>query len=79
MTRVYFDVSGVAGLGKWEERAGLIASRIRALGVNRVLYGSDGAAGGNLAPREAAAAFRRLPLTEDEFRSIEHNVAPFIR
>jgi uncharacterized protein len=47
--------------------------------VNRVLYGSDGAAGGNLAPREAAAAFRRLPLTEDEFRSIEHNVAPFIR
>jgi predicted TIM-barrel fold metal-dependent hydrolase len=79
MARVYFDVSGVAGLGKWEDKAGLIATRIRELGVDRILYGSDGAGGGNLAPREAWAAFRQLPLSEAEFRTIASNLAPFMR
>jgi predicted TIM-barrel fold metal-dependent hydrolase len=79
MTRVYVDVSGVAGLGKWEEKAALIATRIRELGVERVLYGSDGAVGGNLAPREAWAAFRKVPLSDAEFRTIENNVAPYLR
>ena len=79
MPRVLFDVSGVAGLGPWKERAGLIATRIRQLGVERVLYGSDGAGGGNPTPREAVASFRELPLTADEFRTIEGNVAPYMR
>lgn len=79
MTQVYFDASGVAGLGQWVEKANLIATRIRQLGVSRVLYGSDGAAGENLRPREAWAAFRQLPLTDAEFRTIEHNVAPYMR
>jgi predicted TIM-barrel fold metal-dependent hydrolase len=79
MTRVYFDVSGVAGLGNWEDKAALIATRIRQLGVDRVLYGSDGAVGGNLAPREAWAAFRKVPLSDAEFRTIENNVAPYLR
>ena len=57
-------VSGVAGLGKWVDKASLIATRIRQLGVGRLLYGSDGAGGGNLAPREAWAAFRQLPLSQ---------------
>jgi predicted TIM-barrel fold metal-dependent hydrolase len=78
MARVYFDVSGVA-LGKWTEKATLIARRIRELGVERILYGSDGAAGGNLAPREAWATFRQLPLTEAEFKTIATNVAPYMR
>jgi len=79
MSRVYFDASGVTGLGHWEEKTELVATRIRQLGVSRVLYGSDGAAGENLRPREAWAAFRRLPLSEDEFRIIEANVAPYMR
>jgi predicted TIM-barrel fold metal-dependent hydrolase len=79
MTRVLFDVSGVAGLGEWESRATLIATRMRQLGFHRLLYGSDGAGGGNLAPREAWRAFRRLPLTEAEFRIMESNVAPYLR
>jgi hypothetical protein len=37
MARVYFDVSGVAGLGQWVEKANLIATRIRQLGVGRIL------------------------------------------
>jgi uncharacterized protein len=79
MRRVYFDVSGVAGIGNWEERADAIASRIRELGVARILYGSDGAGRGNLAPREAWAAFRKLPLSEAEFQTIQNNIAPYMK
>jgi uncharacterized protein len=77
MTHVYFDVSGVAGYGEWEKKAELIAERIRQLGTRRVLFGSDGFGGGNLAPREAWAAFRRLPLSDDDFRLIGTNNAPW--
>jgi len=79
MARVYFDVSGVAGYGKWTEKAALISKRIRELGVGRILYGSDGAAGDNLPPREAWEAFRKLPLTDAEFRTIATNVAPYLK
>lgn len=78
MAKVYFDVSGVAGLGQWVDKAGLIATRIRQLGVARILYGSDGAAGGNT-PRQAWTAFRRLPLSDAEFRTIENNIVPYMR
>jgi predicted TIM-barrel fold metal-dependent hydrolase len=79
VSRVLFDVSGVTGLGNWEDKTTLVAQRIRELGVSRVLYGSDGAAGENLRPREAWAAFRRLPLSGEEFKQIEANVAPYMR
>jgi predicted TIM-barrel fold metal-dependent hydrolase len=79
MARVYFDVSGVVGLGDWVSKVKLIATRIREIGIERILYGSDGAGGGNLTPRDAWAVFRRLPLTEMEFRTIATNIAPYIR
>jgi predicted TIM-barrel fold metal-dependent hydrolase len=79
MRRVYFDVSGVAGLGEWKAKAARIAARIRELGVTRILYGSDGAGGGNATPEEAWAAFKQLPLTDTEFRTIATNVAPYLR
>ncbi|PYT32967.1 MAG: hypothetical protein DMG57_00045 [Acidobacteria bacterium] len=79
MAHVYFDASGVVGLGKWVDKASLIATRIRQLGVGRILYGSDGAGGGNLAPREAWTAFRQLPLSDAEFRTIANNFAPYMR
>lgn len=78
MSRVYFDVSGVAGLGNWKGKTASIAQRIRALGVGRILYGSDGATG-DQAPRAMWAAFRQLPLSDAEFRDIEDNVAPYMR
>ena len=78
---LYVDVSGVVGprLGIPVAAAERMAKRIRQLGVERILYGSDGATGGNLAPREAWAAFRQLPLTDEEFRAIATNVAPYLR
>jgi predicted TIM-barrel fold metal-dependent hydrolase len=79
MARVYFDVSGVTGLGNWKNKVSLVAKRIRELGVGRILYGSDGAGGGNLTPREAWRVFRQLPLSDDEFGRIANNIAPYMR
>jgi amidohydrolase family protein len=79
MPNVYFDVSGVAGYGEWEKKTEVIAARIRQLGVERVLFGSDGFVGRNLALQDAWAAFWRLPLSEEEFRTIATNVTPYMR
>ena len=77
--QLYFDVSGVAGLGNWRPRAAVIAARLAAVGVERVLYGTDGAGGPNPTPEQGWAAFRELPLTDAEFRTIASNVAPYMK
>jgi len=75
---VYFDASGVIGVGKPGDKLNLIATRIRQLGVERVLYGTDGALPPAYTPKTAWEAFRRLPLTEREFRIIASNRAPYL-
>jgi predicted TIM-barrel fold metal-dependent hydrolase len=77
--RLYFDVSGVAGVGEWRGKADRIATRIRQLGINRIIYGSDSAVGPGRKPAEAWASFRELPLTQEEIRAIAANVAPYLR
>jgi len=77
MKNVYFDVCGIAIPGRWEGKADLIVQRIRQIGVKRVLYGSDAAVPGNL-PKETLQRWHQLPLTQQEFRLIENNVAPSI-
>jgi len=57
----------------------MIALRIRQIGIKRVLWGSDGAFGGGMTPEQALEAYRKLPLTKDEFRTIDTNVAPYMR
>jgi predicted TIM-barrel fold metal-dependent hydrolase len=78
-TDLWFDVTTVVDLNISDANAALVARRVRQVGVDRILYGSDAPVGGNLAPREGWAAFRRLPLTESEFESIARNVAPYLR
>ena len=77
MKNVYFDACGIAIPGMWEDKAGLIVKRIRQIGITRVLYGSDAATPDNL-PKDALERFHRLPLTPNEFRTIESNVAPYL-
>ena len=77
--QLWFDVTTVADPSISTANAALVAKRIRQVGVERILYGSDAAAGENLRPREAWAAFRRLPLTEDEVETIARNVAPYLQ
>jgi uncharacterized protein len=76
--RLWFDVTTVVDQNISAATAALVAKRIRQVGVDRILYGSDAAVGDNLRPREGWAAFRRLPLTESEFERIAKNVAPYL-
>lgn len=77
--RLWFDVATVVDQNISPDNAGRVVRRIRQVGVDRVLFGSDAAAGENLRPRESWAAFRRLPLSEVEFATIAKNVAPYLR
>jgi uncharacterized protein len=77
--KLWFDVTTCADLNISPANAALVARRIRQVGVERILYGSDAPVGDNLRPREGWAAFRRLPLTDDEFARIAGNVAPYLR
>jgi predicted TIM-barrel fold metal-dependent hydrolase len=76
--RLWFDVAAVAWPKVTPEEAALIATRIRELGPRRILYGTDAATPGN-SPREGWTAFRRLPLSVAEFRTIANNVPPYMR
>lgn len=77
--QLYFDVTTVVTPKSSVEGLNLVASRIRQLGLDRILYGSDAASGTNLPPREGWVAFRQLPLSDAEFRTIANNVAPYMR
>ena len=79
VTRLLFDVSGVVGVGNWSPHAETIANRLRALGLERVLYGSDGAVGDEGTPEARHDFFRMLPMTAAEFARIEGNSAPYLR
>jgi uncharacterized protein len=79
MAHVYFDISGVAGLGHWEDKKDRIAMRIRQVGVKRILWGSDGAFGGGMTPEQGLLSFQKLPLSNQEFQTIYGNLAPYMR
>ena len=76
---LYFDVSGIAGIEEMapERRDGLVR-RMRQIGFDRLLYGSDGAVAGH-GPREYWASFKTLPLTPAELNAVATNVAPYLR
>jgi uncharacterized protein len=79
-TRLYFDAPSVApNVTPTADASAAIASRIRRLGVQRVLFGSDASTGGSLTPRAVWDSFRKLPLTEAEFQTIAANVPPYLR
>jgi predicted TIM-barrel fold metal-dependent hydrolase len=79
VAHIYFDISGVAGVGRWEDKKSVIAARIRQIGVERILWGSDGAFGEGLTPQQALEAFQQLPLSTREFHEIDSNIAPYMR
>lgn len=76
---LWFDVASVADKAISPANAERLVKRIRQVGVSKILYGSDAALGENLKPAEAWAAFRSLPLTEDEFAAIAANVPPHLK
>jgi predicted TIM-barrel fold metal-dependent hydrolase len=79
MKHVWFDAAVVVRPSMTPDELQGIAARIRQLGIQRVLYGSDAAASPLAYPKAGWAAFQRLPLNEAEFRSIANNIAPYMR
>jgi predicted TIM-barrel fold metal-dependent hydrolase len=79
MKNVWFDVTTVVRPGMSSDQLQQITTRIRQLGVERVLYGSDAATSPLAYPEAGWKAFKQLPLTEVEFRVIANNVAPYMR
>lgn len=77
--QLWFDVASRATPDISPEHAREMAQRIRMVGVDKILYGSDAATPGNMRPREAWAAFRALPLTAAEIDRISSNLAPYLR
>lgn len=79
LRNVWFDVTGIVGPEMFPADLKQIAARIRQIGVERVLYGSDAAATPLTYPKAGWAAFRQLPLTEAEFGVIAGNISPYMR
>lgn len=76
--QLWFDVATCADPDISQKNAALLVSHIRQVGVKRILFGSDGAVAGN-SPQAAWVAFRKLPLTEAEFKQIAKNLAPYLK
>jgi predicted TIM-barrel fold metal-dependent hydrolase len=75
-----FDVTTVIDPKTSAARLKLVASRLRQLGMSRILYGSDTPDPEHMKPHEGWAAFRdRLGLTDDELRTIATNVPAYAR
>lgn len=75
---LYFDVATLTG-GQSDEGLQRDAERMRQIGLDRILYGTDSAPP-NPPVRRSWATFRALmPLTEAELRTIAENVAPYLR
>ena len=79
MKNVWFDACVIVRPGMAAEQLQTVATRIRQIGVARVLYGSDAAVSPASYPKAGWAQFRRLPLSEAEFRQVAGNVAPYVR
>ena len=74
--QLYFDIATVAD-EQSDATLRKFAERIRQIGVERVLFGTDL---GPPLPRQSWLIFRTtVPLTDDEFAAIAGNVAPYFR
>ena len=57
----------------------MIAARMRQIGLQRMLCGSDAPVAQSMSSQDAWKTTLSLPLTVDEFRTIAGNVAPYLR
>lgn len=77
--KLYFDVTDAALVAGASGQAQVFAERIRQIGLDRILYGSDAAFGNHPDPANSWNAFLKgIPLTDAEFEAIARNVAPYL-
>lgn len=79
--QLWFDIATVGVRQNDEATSLLLADKIRKIGVDRILYGSDASVGQNpnLLPKESWEAFCKTGLTRNELNIIANNVAPYLR
>jgi uncharacterized protein len=76
---LYFDLALVFDAKTTPERRQWLAQRMREIGVERILYGTDGGDPTDPPPKAQLQVLHTLPLTRAEFRAIDRNVAPYLR
>ena len=77
---LYFDVSDAALVASSPDQAQIVADRIRQIGLDRILYGSDAAFDNHPDPHDSWTAFLKgIPLTTAEFEKIarEHSAVHY--
>jgi predicted TIM-barrel fold metal-dependent hydrolase len=79
MRQVWVDVSSFARPGLSALDARRLVRRLRQVGMERVLVGSDAEIGADLRPRDPWTAFRSLPLTDAEAARVANNVMSYLR
>ncbi|WP_306397769.1 amidohydrolase family protein [Telluria beijingensis] len=79
MRQVWFDVAAVVRADLPADEARRLVRRLRQLGMDRVLYGSDAPPGHALEANAGWDAFLRLPLDEAEAARVARNVVPYLR
>jgi predicted TIM-barrel fold metal-dependent hydrolase len=76
---LYFDQSTVATASTTPSDGARIAATIRGVGIQRVLFGTDGAVSYNPPPGPSWEIFKeKVPLTAAEMRQIALNVPPYL-
>ncbi len=78
---LYFDTASNVTEDDSPKDLELIARRLRQLGLERIVFGTDLSIGTTNPPPATswATTRRRLPLTDAELRTLANNVAPYLR
>jgi predicted TIM-barrel fold metal-dependent hydrolase len=79
---LYFDFAGLVYKNMSAKEAELMVTRMRQIGLDHVLYASDSAPGGVGNPpttEQWTHTRQKLPLTDDELKTIAGNIAPYLR
>lgn len=76
---LYFDLALVFDAKTTPERREWLVRRMRAIGMKHILYGTDGGDPADPPPKAQVQVLRSLPLSRSELRTIERNVAPYLR
>jgi predicted TIM-barrel fold metal-dependent hydrolase len=76
---LYFDFAGLITGNMTAEQAEMMVTRMRQIGLSRILYASDGQPPNRPTAAHWMLTRRKLPLTVAELKTIAENVAPYMR
>ncbi|HET9868281.1 MAG TPA: amidohydrolase family protein, partial [Nitrospira sp.] len=76
---IYFDFAGLVTKNMSAEEAAMMVTRMRQIGLSRILYSSDGQPPNKPTAEHWTQTRRKLPLTVAELKFLAANVAPYMR